>query len=165
MKNIFILVSLLLLGIHVARAASCDSAEHRAFDFWLGDWRVTTAKGKFAGTNRITLEYDGCVLHEHYVTGRGYSGESLNTYDASRGVWHQTWMDNSGTLLLLEGGINNGVMVLEGETRGEEGKIIAHRISWTPNKDGSVRQHWESTNDKGEWVTAFDGLYSKTSRD
>jgi hypothetical protein len=29
-------------------------------------------------------EYGGCVLHERYDTGKGYSGESLNVYDAAR---------------------------------------------------------------------------------
>jgi hypothetical protein len=33
--------------------------------------------------------------------GGGYSGESLNEYDAARKVWHQTWVDSSGTLLLF----------------------------------------------------------------
>ena len=60
----------------------CSSPEHRQFDFWIGDWRVSKPDGSFAGTNRITLEYGNCVLHEHYVTGKGYSGESLNVYDA-----------------------------------------------------------------------------------
>lgn len=151
----------LLLTSSLVQAAPCDSPDHRAFDFWLGDWRVTTPEGKVAGTNHIISQYGGCVLHEHYVTGRGYSGESLNTYDASRGVWHQTWVDNAGTLLLLEGGIKDGKMVLEGETRGKDSKITRHRISWTANEDGSVRQHWQSTNEKGEWQTAFDGRYTK----
>lgn len=143
-----------------ASAASCDALEFRAFDFWLGEWLVTGPAGKIAGINRIESEYGGCVLHERYVTGRGYSGESLNTYDAARKVWHQTWVDNSGTLLVIEGGIRDGSMVMEGETTGSDGKVTKHRITWTPNADGSVRQHWESTNDKGEWTTVFDGRYS-----
>lgn len=145
----------------IAWAAPCDAVEHRAFDFWLGEWRVTTTDGKVAGTNRIESRYGGCVLHERYVTGRGYSGESLNIYDAARKVWHQSWVDNSGTLLLLEGGIRDGKMVLEGETAGADSRVTKHRITWTPNPDGSVRQHWESTNDRGEWSTAFDGHYTK----
>ena len=142
-------------------AAPCDGLEHRAFDFWLGEWQVKTPEGKFAGVNRITKEYGGCVLHEHYNTGRGYRGESFNIYDAGRKVWHQSWVDNSGTLLLLEGGMHAGKMVLEGETTDEDKRIIKHRITWTPNEDGSVRQFWESTNADGKWETAFDGMYTK----
>jgi len=55
----------------------------------------------------------------------------------------------------------DGKMVLEGETTGEDKRIIRHRITWTPNKDGSVRQFWESTNADGKWEIAFDGMYTK----
>jgi len=142
-------------------AGPCDTPAHRAFDFWLGEWQVRTRDGKLAGTNRIEREYGGCVLHERYTTERGHSGESLNIYDASRKAWHQTWVDNSGTLLLLEGGIRDGRMVLEGRTPGADGQTVKHRITWTPNPDGSVRQFWESTDPKGQWSTTFDGLYTR----
>jgi len=140
---------------------ACETPEYRTFDFWLGEWDVRTPDGKLAGINRIVREYGGRVLHERYVTDRGYSGESLNTYDAGRKVWHQTWVDSSGTLLLLEGGLHNGSMVLEGQTVGTDAQVTGHRISWTPNADGSVRQVWESTDAKGEWSIVFDGMYTR----
>ena len=142
-------------------ATACDAPAHRAFDFWLGEWQVRTPDGKLAGVNRIEREYGGCVLHERYTTGRGYSGESLNIYDTSRKRWHQTWVDTSGTLLLLEGDLRDGRMVLEGQTTGADAQVTRHRITWTPNLDGTVRQFWESTDAKGEWSTAFDGLYTR----
>ena len=135
--------------------------ERRQFDFWLGEWEVRTPNGKLAGVNRIEREYDGCVMHERYTTERGYKGESLNSYDAGRKVWHQTWVDNEGTLLLLEGGLRGTSMVLQGQARAENGQSTKHRITWTPNADGTVRQHWESTDAKGKWSTAFDGLYTR----
>ncbi|HUP08093.1 MAG TPA: hypothetical protein VMU47_13120 [Caldimonas sp.] len=140
--------------------APCAGPEHRAFDFWLGEWNVH-ANGKLAGTNSIKREIGGCVLHERYETGRGYSGESFNVYDAPRKVWHQTWVDSSGLLLLLEGGIQDGKMVLQGQTTDADGKLTRHRITWTPNPDGSVRQLWESTNAAGDWTVAFDGKYTR----
>ena len=152
---------LLFIFVTPLAHAACDSTEHRAFDFWLGEWKVTTPEGKFAGFNRITLEYGACVLHERYLTPGGYIGESLNSYDAGRKVWHQTWVDNAGTLLLLEGGIRDGKMVLEGETTDEKGQVSKQRITWTPNADGSVRQFWQASNAEGKWETAFDGLYRK----
>ncbi len=144
-----------------AQGNACDASEHRQFDFWLGEWNVRTPDGKLAGVNSIKREYDGCVLHERYSTSRGYSGESLNVYDAGRKVWHQTWVDTSGALLLLEGGMRGSSMVLEGQSTGSNGQITKHRISWTPNADGSVRQHWQSTDAKGQWTTAFDGTYTR----
>lgn len=139
----------------------CSDPAFRQFDFWIGEWQVHAADGTLAGSNRIEREYGGCVIHEHYTTERGYSGESLNSYDSARKVWHQTWVDNSGTLLLLEGGLVDGNMVLEGELADANGKIARQRITWTPNADGSVRQHWQTADAKGAWSTAFDGLYTR----
>jgi hypothetical protein len=156
------ILALTAASITCASAASpCDAPEHRAFDFWLGEWQVHNPAGKLAGVNRISSEYNGCVLHERYETGRGYSGESLNTFDAGRKVWHQTWVDTAGTLLVLEGGLRNGSMVLEGQTTGADAQVTRHRITWTPNADGSVRQLWESTDAKGQWAVAFDGMYTR----
>ena len=151
------------LGSGVAQTPppACTDAAWRQFDFWPGEWEVHTADGKLAGTNRITREYGGCVIHERYATDRGYAGESLNTWDAGRKRWHQSWVDNGGTLLLLDGGLRDGSMVMEGRTTATDGKETRHRITWTPNADGSVRQHWESTDAAGKWVTAFDGKYSR----
>jgi len=156
----------LLLCLHagsVAHAAStpCAAAEYRQFDFWIGEWLVHGPNGKLAGTSRISLEYGGCVIHERYDTGRGYSGESLNIYDAPRKRWHQSWVDDEGTLLLLDGGIRDGKMVLEGPGFSGDGTAIVHRITWTPNPDGTVRQFWESTDTNGDQQVLFDGTYTR----
>jgi hypothetical protein len=134
---------------------------HRAFDFWIGEWDVHGKDGTRVGTNSIQRAIGGCALHERYDTGRGYHGQSFNVYDASRKVWHQTWVDSSGLLLLLEGGVRDGNMVLEGKTVAADGRVVRQRITWTPNPDGSVRQFWESTNARGEWTVAFDGKYTR----
>jgi hypothetical protein len=151
---------LVVLALASSLAQACTGSDFRAFDFWLGDWQVRTPDGKLAGHNHIELAQGGCVLHEHYTTERGYSGESLNIYDATRKVWHQTWVDNGGMLLVLEGGPVNGAMVMEGQTANADAKPTRHRITWTPNKDGSVRQLWESTDTAGNWTVAFDGKYT-----
>jgi hypothetical protein len=142
-------------------AGPCAATEHRQFDFWLGDWQVMRRDGVLAGVNRIALGYGGCVIHERYATGKGYSGESLNVYDATRKVWHQTWVDSNGLLLTLEGGWDGKAMVMEGDSVQPGGTRSRQRITWTPNADGSVRQLWEAANAKGEWATVFDGRYAK----
>ncbi len=164
MRNILRQTVALLFSAGIAFAASaapCDEPTNRAFDFWLGEWEVRTPDGKLAGINRIEREFGGCVLHERYTTGRGYSEESLNIYDSSRNVWHQTWVDTSGTLLLLEGGPRDGAMVLEGQSANADAAPTKHRITWSTNADGSVRQLWESTDAKGQWSVAFDGKYTR----
>ena len=144
-----------------APPAPCTTAEHRQFDFWIGDWRVFKPDGSLAGMNRVTQDYGGCVVHEHYATGKGYSGESLNAYDPSRKVWHQTWVDSGGLLLTLEGHWDGKNMVLEGISPRPDGTPAKQRITWTPNPDGSVRQLWETADAHGAWTVAFDGKYTK----
>lgn len=156
-----LLPMMLAVAAGATAAAPCDTPEHRQFDFWLGQWEVRTPDGKLAGRNHIERGCGGCVLHERYSTERGYAGESLNIYDATRRVWHQTWVDNGGLLLTLEGGWRDGRMLLEGQTTGTDGRITRHRISWTPAPDASVRQLWESTDAQGNWSVAFDGRYTK----
>jgi hypothetical protein len=148
-------VMLLGLAATVSQAATpapCSQPEHRQFDFWIGDWQVHKPDGSFVGINRITREYGGCVIHERYATGRGYSGESLNAYDAARKVWHQTWVDDTGLLLTLEGRWDGKQMVLEGNRQ---------RITWTPDAQGGVRQLWEAADEKGAWSVVFDGRYTR----
>jgi len=141
---------------------ACGTEAHRHFDFWKGRWMVRTATGALAGHNTLTLALGSCVLKEHYTTPSGYEGESLNIYDASRGVWHQTWTDNTGLLLVLEGGYEGDDMVMQGPTVGTDGTVTLNRITWS-RVDGSadrVRQLWEtSTDDGAAWATGFDGLY------
>ena len=140
--------------------SACEGKEFRAFDFWIGDWDVY-AGGKLAGHNNITREYGGCVIHEHYSTARGYSGESFNIFDATRGVWHQSWVDTDGLLLLLDGHSAPGKMTLEGKIVDNKQQTTWHRITWTLNPDKSVRQLWETATKPGEWTVAFDGKYVK----
>ena len=146
------------------RAKPCSSPEYRQFDFWIGDWEVTSG-GQLAGANHIHPVHNGCALQENWQgSGEGgISGSSYNIYDKSTGQWHQTWVDGSGTLLQLDGGIEGGVMVLSGERLARDGSGLArHRISWTPNTDGSVRQLWEASKDGGAtWAVLFDGLYTR----
>jgi len=69
----------------------------RQFSFWLGRWDVFTPDGAHVGTNDITPLFDGRVLVEHWTGDSGVTGVSLNAWNAERGVWHQTWMDSTGS--------------------------------------------------------------------
>jgi hypothetical protein len=142
----------------------CTQAEVRQFDFWIGDWDVFLPDGKLAGTNRIAPLY-GCVLHESWKTPRG-EGQSFNRYDTVRGVWHQTWVDSWGSLLLIEGGLKDGAMVMsDASLPGKKDQALINEIAWTPNADGTVRQHWRASRDGGKtWTTSFDGKYVRSSR-
>ena len=145
--------------------APCSQPESRQFDFWIGDWDVFLPNGKQAGTNRIAPIY-GCVLHESWKAAK-VEGQSFNRYDSVRGVWHQTWVDSGGTLLLIEGGLRDGAMVMSDATvPGRKPDAPVNEIRWSRNDDGSVRQLWRVTSDGGKtWTTAFDGKYVRSSRE
>ena len=67
--------------------------------------------------NRVTVVLGGCAVREVYEQADGMVGESLSLYDASRRRWHQSWVTNRGSLLLLNGGLEGERMVLTGPDR------------------------------------------------
>lgn len=137
--------------------------QNRQFDFWLGQWEVTNPAGQLAGNSRIESILGGCVLQENWDSPSGVSGKSFNIFNAATGQWEQFWVDNSGSRLHLSGGMQGRSMVLQGAQDNADagtGLKQRERITWTPNADGSVRQHWETSVDDGKtWKTSFDGLY------
>lgn len=147
-----------------AQDVPCEGSEHRQFDFWLGHWEVRVADtDRLAGTNEITTILGGCVLLESYSTPTGYEGQSFNAYDRATGMWHQTWVDNTGLVLKIDGGLDEeGRMVLTGPGVDRQGNEILNRIVWTPHEDGSVQQTWTTSTDAGEtWNPVFDGVYRR----
>lgn len=158
-----ILVPVLALALVTRAWAQGIPPLNHDFDFWVGDWEVTNqATGQLAGHNLIERRHDGRVLVENYTTPGAYTGMSLNAYDGAVKRWHQCWMDSTGGVLDLFGGIVAGKMVMTGETPQGGGRRQLERITWTPNPDGTVRQHWEQSADGGKtWTTAFDGLYRR----
>lgn len=145
-------------GTQPAAPPNCNGAEHHQFDFWEGSWDVVNQANPNApaARNEIELLHGGCVVRETYQAG-AYSGSSLSFYDRQDGKWHQTWIDIAGASLFLEGGLDDEERMVMSRTR-PDGTI--DRITWTPNADGTVRQHWETSSDEGKtWSNAFDGLY------
>ena len=155
---------LALLAIAAGAAAeqqpSCESAEYRQFDFWVGAWEVITPDGEVAGHNTIQRILDGCALEEHWRGAKGSTGKSLNMYYARDGKWHQSWVDGNGGRLDLAGGLDDrGRMVLSGVMPGRDGEAL-HEISWEALGDGTVKQHWRVSTDGGKaWQDAFVGIY------
>jgi len=139
----------------------CPSTEFHQFDFWIGHWDVTV-QDKPAGTNNITQEEGGCLIHEHWTGARGGTGQSFNFYDQSTRQWNQVWVDNSATVLRLAGSYGDNQMRFTGMAPGPDGKPQPQRLTFFRNGDGTVRQLWETSGDGGSsWQVVFDGLYRK----
>ena len=141
-----------------ANAAPCSSAEHRQFDFWLGEWDVVQS-GKTAGRNNIRSILNGCAISEDWAGTGGFRGSSLNFYNAETKRWQQTWIDSQGQSLALQGSFQAEGMVLESVAAKDAPR---HKITWTPLPDKTVRQFWQVQEAPGsEWKTLFDGRYSR----
>lgn len=143
-----------------AIAASC--LPYRDFDFWVGDWDVFEVGGPSVARSikvaraRVDLILDGCVLHEDYQGADGHKGQSFTIYDGTRKVWHQSWVTNRGELLLIEGRIEQGAMVLSGEDRAKSSLV---RGAWRP-EHGDVRETAVISSDGGKtWKPWFDLVF------
>ena len=138
---------------------SCEDALHHQFDFWIGDWVVMSGDRQI-GANRIDAVENGCAINEHWTGAGGGTGVSYSAYDRNDGKWHQFWVSGTGMVLHLVGGIEEGAMVLHGKLPAADGSgMDPQRVTWTPNPDGTVRQHWEVRKGEADWQTVFDGLY------
>ncbi len=139
-----------------AHSAACSAPEYRQFDFWIGDWEVFDADSQSNVAHaRVDSILDGCVLQEDYQGIDGHKGRSFTIYDASRNIWHQTWVTNRGELLEIEGKIETGEMVLSGRNR--EGALVRGR--WKPGK-GGVREIAAKSRDGGRsWEPWFDLMF------
>lgn len=166
---LFYAVSLLFgVGLKDAAANPAPAApipdECHQFDFWLGEWDVTSPDGQHQGTNKIESVAGSRALSEQWAgnpaAGNG-SGRSLTAWNSEKKAWQQFWIGSDGGVLELAGGLRGGSMILSGEHQSGENHLL-ERITWTPQSDGSVRQLWEQSSDAGtKWTIVFDGRYTK----
>ena len=145
-----------------AQTRACTGAEHRQFDFWVGEWDVyNNANGNLAGRNRIELRENGCVLVENWTSSSGGTGMSMNYYDSLTEKWRQVWIASNYSIDIV-GTLNEVVaMALEGQLHNYRfSQSFEFRGTWTPHEDGTVRQFFEQKDpESGEWRVWFDGRY------
>jgi hypothetical protein len=141
--------------------ASCATPEFRQFDFFAGDWDTydVADPSKVVARNRVTIVLDRCAVREVYQQNDGLVGESLSIYDATRRGWHQSWVTNRGSLLLLNGGLEGERMVLTGPDRAADGMPSLLRGIWW--KEGiNVREQAVRSVDGGKtWTPVFDIVF------
>lgn len=144
-----------------AGATACSSPEYHQFDFWIGDWEAfdVNTPQTIAAHIRVEPILNGCVLKETYEGAGGTSGQSFSIFDRTRGVWHQTWVTSHGQLLIVEGALTNGKMVLSGSDKAPDGKDRLVRGTWTP-QNGTVRETAARSTDGGKtWEPWFDLIF------
>jgi len=159
----FILFSTFLIAQN--SNCKCCTEKHSEFDFWIGTWEVSNSNGTKAGENTIKKIQGDCVLQENWSSATpGYTGTSNNFYNNKTKQWEQIWIDNQGQSLHLKGNkVGNQMILRTDDEKNSEGKTFFHRITWTDNEDGTVRQLWETITEDKEITVAFDGLYKRKS--
>jgi tetratricopeptide (TPR) repeat protein len=138
----------------------CETAEFRKFDFWIGNWAVHNPAGQKVGDNLVTREQDGCLLVEHWKSGRGIeSGTSFNYFDIRDKKWHQLYLDNSGNAGAfppMAGGLVDDKMVLISDAKVSP----IFRWTWYVLSPGKVRQMAEQSDDQQKtWRIVWDSTY------
>lgn len=138
--------------------------KYAEFDFWIGNWNVYKyGTDTLVGISKIERILNGTAIQETYESAKGkYKGTSLNKFNPKTGGWEQFWVDNGGLSLFIQGGIQDGKMVLENMEEGEDSKIY-NRISWSQMDDKTIRQEWEQSTDGVVWKKVFDGHYRSKS--
>ena len=137
--------------------APCSSPECSQFDFWVGDWALTWQGG--SGTNKVTRDLDGCVIHEHFDTDPGQpqplKGESVSMWNPQMKKWQQTWVDNQGSYLDFTGGWAEARMVLSRQAE-KGGKTVHSRMIFYNITPDSLDWNWEKSDDLGKsWTVAW----------
>jgi hypothetical protein len=147
------------------KPAPCADAAHRQFDFWIGDWDVfeigqpTIVGPTIVGARaQVELILNGCVLHEIYEE-KGHKGESFSIYDATRSRWHQSWVNDSGYLLTIEGRLQGKSMILEGVDHLPNNKLRQVRGEWRTEGQGVREVATRSTDGGVTWSPWFDILF------
>ena len=155
----------------------CAGARHRELDFWLGDWDVTLRVRKAAdkdewavarGTNRISSVLGGCAVEERFTAdgpGQRWAGRSLSRWVDSEKRWRQAWVDDTGSFILLGGGMQGNDMVLTGEPFERDGKRVQMRMVFTDIAASSMLWRWERTVDAGTtWTPQMIIEYRRAAR-
>lgn len=136
--------------------------ESKQFDFWAGEWDVTSA-GAPAGTSTVEKILNGCVVQENWTSAGGSagSGKSFNLYDPEQKRWRQTWVDAGGRITDYVGGLDpQGRMVFTAHDAWPTTRVHL-RMTFSKVAENQVRQLIETSPDKKKWSVAFDGLYTR----
>jgi hypothetical protein len=137
-----------------------DPERHR-FDFWIGEWDVTTPNGAPVGNSVIQSVSGGCALLENWTSLSGGHGKSLNAYNPDIHQWQQYWIGQDGKVSEFRSSEFDGkslVFTIKDQTKPSS----VNRLSFTPRDSATVRQHSEVSSDGGtSWKTQYDFFYHR----
>ena len=141
-----------------------DVAERHRFDFWIGEWEVTTPAGGRAGSSSVQSVSGGCALLENWTSANGGHGKSLNAFNPAVGQWQQYWIGQDGNPTEFRESTWSGSSIVFRAHAPAAGKSPATemRLTFTPVDSSTVQQHGESSTDGGvTWTTTYLFVYHR----
>ncbi|MDQ6691119.1 MAG: hypothetical protein M3Z18_11485 [Gemmatimonadota bacterium] len=142
-------------------APCVNEPQRHQFDFWIGEWDVTTKGGSPAGQSVIQSVSGGCAVLENWTSLRGGHGKSLNGYNPQTHQWQQFWIGQDGSLSDYRSSSFDGkslTFFLKDDAKPD----AISRLSFTPVDAATVRQFSESSTDGGKtWKTDYDFYYHR----
>jgi hypothetical protein len=147
-----------------APAPCANDAERHRFDFWIGEWDVTTPAGSPVGASRIEGVSGGCAVLESWMGARGGTGRSLTTFNPVARQWQQYWIGQDGQPHEYREGSWQGTSLVLRAHFAAADTVPAHelRLTFTPLDSATVRQLGERSSDGGAtWTTTYDFLYHR----
>jgi Tetratricopeptide repeat len=137
-------------------------ANFRQFDFWVGEWDVTSPNGTLVGRSKIEPITSGCALLEHWNGVNGGTGKSLSAYNGRTKKWQQFWVNASGEIHEYSGSLVGNEMRIEGPGTFRNGRQDMKRMTLTKLDDGRVRQKGEVSQDGGKtFAPQYDFIYTR----
>jgi len=156
----FLFVTTALCAQPAPAIPACQRPEQKQFDFWVGDWDLTSPGSKpgelLHHHNTIKRILNGCIVQESFVgsdapeQGPQLLGASVSVFDVASGKWKQTWVDNQGSYLDFTGEFKDKQMVLSREATRPDGTKILQRMVWKNITQNEFDWSWERSKDKGQ---------------
>ena len=141
-----------------------DAPERHRFDFWVGEWEVTTPAGGHAGSSSIQSVSGGCALLENWTSATGGHGKSLNAFNPAVGQWQQYWIGQDGnpTEFRESSWVGKSIVFRAHVPATEKSPATEMRLTFTPTDSNTVQQHGENSTDGGAtWKTTYLFVYHR----
>ena len=141
----------------------CETPQHRAFDYWVGEWEVFDTAGTKIAESSIRRVAEGCAVSEEWRPTGGPQGVSISWYNPADQQWHQQWVGGGGWIAWFDGGPVDGNMTLTTKP-GPNGGMT--RMVYSRPRPGVVLQSLFNSTDGGTtWTPNFKGEYRRKSED
>lgn len=167
--SLFLFILLLSPSIILAQSdAPCTSPESSDLDYMLGHWygmQYIYENGDTTAVGTTELEVsknlDGCVNKEimdvHSISGEHlFNGVVFRSYDADKGEWRFTEVDDRGGHYFFTSKKENGIWYFyDIDTRVRDGREYKFRLSYPKVNDKHFKQIFARSFDGGKtWVQA-----------